>query len=267
MMGGMAADGVRGGSSSPLMDAGDDGPFVRVRLSEMSDPLLAELYRDLLEPNFPPHELLTYDELSAARSAETTGGMVLVASGRPVAGVITESYAAGRVLLVAYLVVAADLRGSQLGSRLLDEVRAEAARAYPPAVVLAEVEDPRYYAVSGGIDPAARLRFYARQGARLLPVDYVQPSLRPGSPRAENLLLIALTDEESVDATMLTQFLDEYFEACEGPDWLTAGENSFRQAREGLARLEGRALPLAPLGDLSVVRPAPSRAGAGGVGT
>jgi hypothetical protein len=83
--------------------------------------------------------------------------------------------------------------------------------------VLAEIEDPRLYEPTTEIDPWDRLRFYERLGARLLPLSYAQPPLRPGSPRVNGLLLIVMNhDGASLEGNLVARFLEEYYVECEG---------------------------------------------------
>jgi len=61
---------------------------------------------------------------------------------------------------------------------------------YRPGLVVAEVEDPQIYPRTLNQDPLARLQLYARLGARLLELRYVQPETNPGAGRVRNLLLL-----------------------------------------------------------------------------
>ncbi|MDD9207197.1 hypothetical protein PU560_12080, partial [Georgenia sp. 10Sc9-8] len=85
------------------------------------------------------------------------------------------------------------------------------------ALVLAEVDDPRNWPASDDAgDPLARLRFYDRHGARLLPLRYFQPSLRKGSPRVDGMFLLRLDRSPEHSGELLAAFLEKYFTACEG---------------------------------------------------
>src|SRR4051794_1316547 len=160
----------------------------RIPLAVADDRVLARFHRELMQPAFQPAELMTLEELSAARRDPSTGGLLVLDGDRPLAGMVTEDYVDGAVRLLGYLVVAAHARGRGLGGALLGELRP----AEVGGLVVAEIEDPRIHAVSDAADPVARIRFYDRSGGRLLPLPYVQPSLRDGSPRVEGLLLITL---------------------------------------------------------------------------
>lgn len=222
-------------------------------LADASDDLLTRFYRELMEPAFPPAELMTLDELLAARSDGGTGGALLHQDGTPVAGMVTEDYLGGAVRLLAYLVVSARVRGQGLGARLLRELRP----AQPSGLVLAEIEDPRFHDVSERADPAARLRFYDREGCRLLPLPYVQPSLRPGSPRVDGLLLISIAPAgDDVDGSVVAAFLDEYYGLCEG-EAVVRGDPAYRRLRAAAVGGPDGRLPLVPLGDLEAARPSP----------
>jgi GNAT superfamily N-acetyltransferase len=221
-------------------------------LSDVDDRTLGRFY-PLLAAAFGPEELMTLEELREARHSPGTGGTLVLDGTEPLACMVTEDYLDGRVVLLAYIVVAASARNTGLGSELLaDLVQSD---VEPVAhLVLAEIEDPRFHARSERGDPAARLRFYDRAGARLLPLPYVQPSLRPGSPRVDDMLLIALgVAEDDLDGQMVAAFLDEYFVACEGED--VRNDPTFTALRDVSLGDEHHRLPLHRIFDLEAARP------------
>jgi GNAT superfamily N-acetyltransferase len=161
---------------------------------------------------------MTLDEMRAAYCRPGADpSVVVLADARPVAVMLGTWFADGRVLLLSYLSVDRSLRGTGVGARLVGEV-VPAWCAGRDAAVLAEVDDPRRWPADDDAgDPRARLRFYDRLGARLLPLPYLQPSLRPGSPRVEGMLLLRLDRSATAPRDVLAAFLEEYFTACEGP--------------------------------------------------
>jgi GNAT superfamily N-acetyltransferase len=221
-------------------------------LSAAPRSLLRRLYDELLEPAFPPAELITYDELEGAVASGDATGLVLTEGDDPLAAVVTEGFLDGRVTLLSYLVVSAGHRSRGLGTQLLDR-----ACASTTALVLAEIEDPRFHAadqLTG--DPAARLRFYLRYGSMLLPIPYAQPSLRPDVPRVEDMLLItipsAIDPAPDLDGTLVAAFLEEYFHTCEGVD--VDREPDYQSMRAAALGPAGR-LTLVSLDALDAVRP------------
>jgi hypothetical protein len=84
-------------------------------LVAVDDETLRRFYAVLLKPEFPPADLMTYEELRDARLTATTRGTILLDVDNPVADIVTEDYLEGRVLLVAYLVVAATVRNGGIG--------------------------------------------------------------------------------------------------------------------------------------------------------
>ena len=122
-------------------------------------PLCDAVYQRLLMPAFPPDELLT---LAAIRDGLRTGlleGLVaLDAAGRPLGVTIGEWSPAARVMLLSYLAVAAETRGTGIGSLLLTTQLDRWRETLRPCLVLAEVERPDAH--SGDAhrgDPQARL--------------------------------------------------------------------------------------------------------------
>lgn len=226
-----------------------------VPFADLTDAELLACYRQILEPSFMPAELMTYEELSQARGIKGAGGIAVFEPEGPLAILVIEEYLSGRVRLLSYLAVAALGRGRGLGSRVMAIQFPADARS----VGLAEIEDPRFYPKTAHNDPVARLRFYYRWGARLLPLAYMQPSLRPDSPRVENLLLIAIAaSAENLDKQLVTDFLDEYFTVCEGPQVLA--EPGFLALRQAVTRGPSKQLPLLPMTELDAARrAAPNR--------
>ena len=244
-----ASFGERGGA-----DAHTWGGLAAAPLVAVDDETLRRFYTTLLEPAFPPAELMTYEELRDARLETTTRGTILLDVDDPVAGIITEDYLEGRVILVAYLIVAPTARNGGIGARLLSETVASQAQA---PLVLAEVEDPRYFAASDAADPVARLRFYDRAGSRLLPLPYAQPALRPGCPRVDGLLLITISaPEPDIDGALVAAFLDEYYSSCEGEEIVRTDPAYLALRATALGDEQGR-LPLLPLSALEAASPDP----------
>jgi len=246
-------------------DAHAWGGLVAAPLVAVDDETLRRFYTTLLEPAFPPAELMTYEGLREARLEATRGGTILFDADDPVAGIITEDYLGGRVVLVAYLVVAATARNGGIGAWLLSGT---VARRAPTSLVLAEIEDPRWFAVSDAGDPVARLRFYDRVGSRLLPLPYAQPSLRPGCSRVDGLLLIAISAPgPDVDGALVAAFLDEYYGSCEGEEVVRTDPAYLALRAAALGDERGR-LPLLPLSALDAARsdPAADHATAGSAG-
>jgi hypothetical protein len=183
----------------------------------MSADTVKQFHSKLLQPAFPPAELMTPDELTQALVDGDTDGILAFINGQLAGGVVGERYVDGLVELISYLVVDRTLRSRGLGRSLLRR----GVRLFSSELVLAEIEDPRYWTPTAENDTAARLRFYERERCRVLPIPYVQPSLRPGSPRVRNLLLIAVPVDDSslpthVQGSLIRDFLTEYFTACEG---------------------------------------------------
>ncbi len=111
---------------------------------------------------------------------------------------------------------------------------------------MAEVDDPRCHDAEGLVgDPAARLSFYGRFGARVLDLPYFQPSLIRGGRRARGMLLLAFDVHAAslapgpvpaLRGDLLDRWLRGYFAESEG----------LRESDEGahdpdLARLLGQA--------------------------
>ncbi len=188
-------------------------------LGGLSESQLRRAYGEVLQPAIPPADLMTLEEICEAylETDDPDPSAVVLKDGEPLAVMLGEQYAKGSVLLLSYLAVRRDWRGRGVGSRLVVDVLRGWYESEPCRLALAEVDDPRWHPGNADVgDAVARLAFYDRLGARLLPTPYFQPSLRPGSPRVPGMLLLRLDSGGAVPPAPLRDFLVEYFEECEG---------------------------------------------------
>ncbi|ARU50278.1 hypothetical protein CBR64_00875 [Cellulosimicrobium cellulans] len=182
--------------------------------------LVRSLHHDVLAPSFPPAELVDVDELLDDHATGRLRSLGVVEDGRVVAGVVGEWFPDARVLLVLYLAIAPGRRGGGVGGRLVAAALADW-RTLDPLLVVGEVEHPAHHAGSEAHgDPVARLRFYARLGARVLALPYFQPGDGPGGERVPALLLVSFPlgpgTPDDVPAAPLRAFLAENLRASEG---------------------------------------------------
>ncbi|WP_405457974.1 GNAT family N-acetyltransferase [Streptomyces sp. NBC_00101] len=220
----------------------------------LDSPLLDVVYDELLVPNFPDHELLTPASLRAGLKAGVLWISAVVRDGRPDGIAIAEWSPRSRVLLLAYMAVRRDLRSSGIGRTLMAEIHTGWQDRVHPLLTLAEVEHPAAHTPDGEHgDQSARLRFYARHGARVLDVPYFQPSLRPGAPRVPGMVLVLLaTAPELADADVLPsapvrEYMTEYFEENEG----TVPDDPATTAL--FAAMPPGGIPLLPIDDVAAL--------------
>jgi GNAT superfamily N-acetyltransferase len=216
-------------------------------LSEVAESALESFYTEILIPAFPPDELITWDELRAAAAIGRDPGVLVFDGETLLGGMLGEIYPRSGVLLLSYIAVRPEARGRGIGQTLLTDVIPRWRAAIRPSLVIAEIEDPRFHQPNTYGDPEARLRLYRRTGSALLPIPFFQPSLRPGLPRVFDMLLICVGETAlMVPAGIVSAFLDEYFEICEGGDVITA-DADYRALRGFSERGDGGSLPLWPL--------------------
>nr|WP_255672820.1 GNAT family N-acetyltransferase [Glycomyces amatae] len=186
---------------------------------------LDEVYRDLLAPFFPPHELDSREDIAAGVTAGTTE--VLVAEderGRRLGAAVGDWDEDVRVQLLSYLAVDPAHRSGGVGGRLLAAVVERWAEQYRPCAIVAEIEHPAEAAANPEWgDPKRRFDFYGRRGARVLDLPYFQPALRDGAERVWGMLLISLhldpqltAGPDRAAAEPIRGFLEGYFRLTEG---------------------------------------------------
>jgi GNAT superfamily N-acetyltransferase len=184
------------------------------------------LYAEVLTPSFPPDELHSLRTLHGALEAGT--GPIWIAEdddGRILGGAVGEWDAENRVVLLSYLAVRPGTRGGGVGGSLLRAALDAWRSRLSPCLILAEVEDPAHFRGSEAHgDPAARWRFYQRQGGRALDLPYFQAALRPDTRRVPHLMLVVLHADpkfnvagpDTVDPAPLRAYLEGYQRECEG---------------------------------------------------
>lgn len=169
---------------------------------EVTDPDgLAQVYAALLVPSFPPSELVPPEWLTDGVASGRVAVLVAEDASGPVATSVSEQLGEG-VVLLTYFATRADMRGRGIGSalfaRMLHDVRARDR----PTLVVAEVERPDRHTGSEAFgDPAARLRFYGRHGARVLDLPYFQPAIDEATDPVHGMLLLALWADPRVEVT------------------------------------------------------------------
>ena len=163
-------------------------------VEEASVPELPAVHADILTPVLSAHELMTLERLTdEVLHGDTSVRVVRDDEGNLAGTAIATWYLEARVLLIDYLALRPGQRGGGLGGALLSSSVDAWAEQYDPCIVIAEVEHPDHHdAHPQHGDPEARLRFYARQGARLLPLPYFTPGVGDGKPRTGGMMLAVL---------------------------------------------------------------------------
>jgi predicted N-acetyltransferase YhbS len=180
--------------------------------------------------------------------------------GEVIGGVVGEVYEPEGVLLLAYLAVRPALRGRGIGAALVRHAAARWFARRSVRLALAEVHDPRRWPARAGEEPVARLRLFARLGARVLDVPFVQPGLGPGGARSRGFLLLAFHVDPGVEAgagvrsDVVGAFVRRYYATAEG-----AREPYDPELARLLGAIEGRpAIALLPASEYERVPPAPA---------
>lgn len=204
------------------------------------------VYRDLLEPAFPPAELDTLQSMQMMYLTGGAPGIIALLDDTPMAVALGAYHEPSDLLLLSYLTVRSSHRGAGIGATILRRAIDGWGERYKPAAIIAEIEDPRFHASVKYGDPSARLRFYDRAGSFVFPFQYFQPALSEGLPRVRGMLLICLQSHtDSIPANSIARFLDDYITACEGDDVRERDAEYLAMRNEVLSF--GREAPLWPL--------------------
>jgi hypothetical protein len=232
--------------------------------SEVSTSVIAEIYREILQPSFGPDEL---DTLDTVQDGLTDGGsyeawgLCALDGETPVGCMLGYPFLESQVLLIGYVSVKPGLRGGGIGHVMMDAAQQRWYEKPGVALVVAEVEDPRRHPVDGDIDPKRRALFYARRGAQVVVGPYFQPRLEgEGKNRVHHLFLTVLSaargtisSDNAVSAQMLANFMLDYFhDSGEGEDWPQPDDEEGNQL---LSWYRSRTMvPLHPIGDYKEIR-------------
>jgi len=154
---------------------------------------LDEFYEHVLIPSFPLSELVDKGEFIESCDNGYLHVIGAVQDGEIIAGAVGTTPTQEGVMMLLYLALKPGLRGAGVGGGLLEHAIATWRDLFNPTIIMAEVEHPTYHKASEGHgDPAARLRFYARHGGRILDIPYFQPAIREGDPPVPALMLVTL---------------------------------------------------------------------------
>jgi GNAT superfamily N-acetyltransferase len=197
--------------------------------------LLKAVYKDLYVPNFPIREeqedpsvwkpLIwgSLQKLSSPVLHILVGGYHLREPyERKVTGVIfAEFYRESECGLLTYLAVHPSSRQKGIGKFLLAEavkkLKVDASStAGALKAVFGEVHDPTKVPFSQDvINPLKRLSIISRLGAKLVPIRYIQPELKPGQGRSKGLLFVVFptddTPPKSLPTEIIRAFLHEFY--------------------------------------------------------
>jgi GNAT superfamily N-acetyltransferase len=202
-----------------------DLPLGRVHLHDLSQlpnsGLLRRGYAEILVPSLPAGELEDVDGLAGHVEAGSTYAALALHDDVPIGMVVADPFDQVQVLLLSYLAVRPGIRGGGVGAALLRHFLPQWRDRSESQIVLAEIEDPRAHRATDAGDPEARVRFYQRQGYRLLPVPFVQPRVAADKDRIRGMLLAVAPDERDgddrpVSTKLVHAFLTDYFGSAEG---------------------------------------------------
>jgi ribosomal protein S18 acetylase RimI-like enzyme len=167
------------------------GDFSCIPLRDLDDGQ-RDFVRSLFEEAFPPWQREPFGELMAREEAGHAATVVLADGRQALALAVTSCLTSIGWSYLEYFAVAGGYRDRGIGGHLWRAMGQDLVAREQPGRVVLDVEDP-----GGAADGSPerlirerRIRFYLRQGARLLPVrDYLVPRL-DGVEGTEPMLLM-----------------------------------------------------------------------------
>lgn len=215
-------------------------------LLEGDKALLDSFRENIYEPAFPdPDEREPFDKIieRVLCPGDVQTFVVLGIEGNEVMGGIAADWYPGcRSLEIIYIAVAAEHCRKGLGRRILREGTRMICKALGDKLtyVFAEVENPfMSQHPTRNIDPVSRLRFFSKEGARRVPVSYIQPPLDNGLDYASNLFLICFpaftaASLDSIPAEDLSAFLNAFYDGLK--EFSSDNMTKFESEREKLIK-------------------------------
>lgn len=217
---------------------------------------LSEFYDLVLVPSFPQSELVALPEFLSAAQSHYIHVIAAYNDQGVIAGAVGATPTQERVMMLLYLALRPGLRGSGVGGKLLNHAIAQWQELFNPTFILSEVEHPGYHRASEEHgDPAARLRFYARHGGRILNIPYFQPAIREGEPPVPALMLLTMWvapeafigDDHVISWPLRASLRRELIETCE-PDFEPALRVEESVAGDLVKLLDAEQLDQVPVG-------------------
>ena len=166
-------------------------------IQHVTDPdSLAKIFDEILQPSFPPSELIGKKEFLEAAVASRFDVLGAFEDDVCTGVIVGERY--DGAILVVWLAVGGSTRASGTGSALVEAGLERWIELPGTQLVLGEVERPDLFDVHPEHgDPERRLAFYSKFGAGALEVPYFQPPIARDMPRVPGLLLVTLAAKNS----------------------------------------------------------------------
>lgn len=193
----------------------------------------------LPEPNPETHFLVAGENLISTGPNQIFGLMIF------------EFYRQSSCGLLTYIAVSPAMRGCGLGRTLMNKAREilKARCTQGLKAIFGETHDPaKVDASKDAMSPHQRIEVMKRLGAKLVPIRYVQPELRPKADRSRKLLFISfpLSQNEPLLSSSVIDFLDEFYRALGVAD--PQVDVDFMNAKSDIESAENNSI------DLEIVR-------------
>lgn len=165
---------------------------------------MSRIYEELLFPSFPADELADRDYFVQSWRRGAIHVTALADDvGNPVSVAIGWQEGVSGVVLLEWLAVRPDARGSGAGGAVLRRALDTWDASLAPPLIVGEVEHPSFVsACPAHGNPAKRVHFYEKAGARALDVPYFQPPIREGGARVPLMLVAFRVDGGAPDTTV-----------------------------------------------------------------
>ena len=226
-----------------------------------------EEFRNIYEAAFPADdEREDYDTILSRIAdkqtvPETYAVLETGEDGRVCAGEIADYYPGCHCLEIIYIATEETVRGKGLGETILLKGTKAIVETIGQALVkwvFFESENP-FAVCPDASSPVSvkRLRFFARNGAVRVPVDYIQPPLGPQKEPSENMFLLVLpqfsNEATAIPKEEIQAFIQDFYKALRPESCNT--EEREQRFDDLLKKMEERIAYVADENDLIVLDP------------
>jgi GNAT superfamily N-acetyltransferase len=190
---------------------------------------LLESFRNLYKNGFPdPNERESFagilERLKEKDDKIRTSILIVPQGETALGGIISDCYPSANALHLLYIIVSPEARGQGIAKKLINEGIAKIMQYFRDVENIEiknnffESNNPQKSKIDN-FDPKTRLKIFSSQGAKMIPINYIQPKLSKDKERVDYLLLLSFCQHNKNKTKMTADdvkiFLRELYAALE----------------------------------------------------